>query len=73
MSKVLTENQSLLTRYLAAVGCQMDAILYMVAILWETNATLEMLEFCRDNHGASPAQLLSAALKISSKYGRKEI
>ena len=62
----------MLAGYLAAVGCQTEAVLLMVAELWDERATIEMLEFCADNPKASQAQLLEASSKISSKYEERE-
>jgi len=67
MTSILTENQKLLTRYLAAVGCSKLAGLVIVTEVWEEEDTLEMLEFCARNPDASQAQLLSASSEISSR------
>jgi len=67
MAKVLTENQRLLTRYLAAVGCPKSDIIHISLTLWEEDEVLEMLEFCASNPDARPAQLLRACSEISSK------
>ena len=72
MARIMTENQQLLTRYLAAVGCSKAQVLYMMAELWSEEETLEMLQFCKDNPEASPAQLLQACYTISAKYKREE-
>ena len=69
MAKILTENQRILTRYLAAVGCERVAVMLMITELWDKRATLEMLEFCSNNPDASQAQLLKMSSQISSKYG----
>ena len=68
MAKVLTENQSLLTRYLAAVGCDKGAVFEIMLKLWHEEAIIEMLEFCREHHPASQAELLEASSKIYLKY-----
>lgn len=70
MARVLTENQMLLTEYLAAVGCQTEAVLCIMVRLLQEEETLEMLEFCKNNPSANQEQLLSAASKIYSKYER---
>ena len=72
MEQILTENQSLLAEYLSAVGCQKLAVLLMITELWEEEATIEMLEYCRDHPHADQAELLKASSEISSKY-RKDI
>lgn len=68
MGGVLSENQHMLAGYLTAVGCQVEAVLLMVAELWDEDATIEMLEFCADHPTASQAELLAASAKISAKY-----
>jgi len=72
MSKVLTENQMLLTRYLRAVGCEKLAVIVMILELWDEDAVLEMLEFCKNNPDASQAQLLQASSEISSRIIKEE-
>ncbi len=71
MAKILTENQRILTRYLAAVGCETLAVMVMVTRVWE-EATLEMLQYCKDHPNADQAELLKASSKISSKYPEPE-
>ena len=72
MRRVTTENQGMLAGYLAAVGCQTEAVLLMVAELWDEKATIEMLEFCANHPNASQAELLEASAKISAKYEEPE-
>ena len=72
MAEIFTENQKLLIRYLAAVGCDKLAGLVIITELWEEEAVLEMLEYCRNNPDASQAQLLKASSKISSKFEKQE-
>ena len=67
MARVISENQSMLTRYLAAVGCEKLAVLVMVTELQDEDATLEMLEYCASNPDATQAQLLKASSEISSR------
>ena len=72
MERVLTENQTLLTRYLGAVGCELVAVMLMIVELWDERATIEMLEYCRDHPDARQAELLKASSEISSKYPRDD-
>ena len=72
MAKVLTENQELLAGYLTAIGCDKGAVFRIVFNVWEEEATLEMLEFCRKNHPADKAQLLEMSSKIFSRYKAEE-
>lgn len=71
MPRVLTENQMLLTEYLAAIGCEDLAVIVMVLELQDEEATLEMLEFCASNPNATQAQLLKASSEISSRIKRQ--
>ena len=70
MENVLTVNQRLLTRYLAAVGCKKSSTLKMIFELWDEEPVLEMFEFCRDHPNATENELLKASSEISSKYPR---
>lgn len=72
MAKIMTENQSLLTKYLTAVGCTRLATLLMVTELWDEEATEEMLEYCASNPDADQAQLLKASSEIALKYRTRE-
>lgn len=65
---MLTEEQILLIRYLAASKMEKVDILLIVGKLSEEKATMEMLEYIAENHPLSQAQLFSTALKISEKY-----
>ena len=73
MPRVLTENQMLLTEYLAAIGCEDLAVIVMVLELQDEEATLEMLEFCASNPNATQAQLLKASSEISSRIKRQRV
>ena len=73
MGKILTENQSLLTRYLAAVGCESLAVMVMITELWDKDAVLEMLEFCASHPDATQDELLNASSKIASKIRRESL
>lgn len=73
MPRVLTENQMLLTEYLAAIGREDLAVIVMVLELQDEEATLEMLEFCASNPNATQAQLLKASSEISSRIKRQRV
>ena len=72
MARVLTENQSGMIGYLTAVGCDKGTVFKILFNVWDEMATIEMLEFCRDNQNASPAELLKKSSEISLKYPREE-
>ena len=64
MARVLTENQRMLTGYLAAVGCKTATIVRIISETWEADDTIKMLEFCRDNPNATEEQLSGMSSKI---------
>jgi len=72
VERVISENQSLLTQYLAAVGCTKIAVLVMATELWDEDATLEMLEYCADHPKADQKELLKAADRIGAKWRKAE-
>ena len=73
MSKILTENQKLLTRYLAAVGCETVAVLVMMVELHDEDAVLDVLEFCASHPDATQDELMKASSEISAKRARGPI
>ena len=70
MTGAMSENQRMLTRYLAAVGCTRLAVFIIVTELWDKDATLEMLEYCASNPNATQKQLLEASSEIAFKIKR---
>lgn len=64
----MSENRRILTRYLAAVGCDIGTAFTIVMNLWPEYATIKMLQFCKDNPKATPEELLEMSLKIYSEY-----
>lgn len=72
MEEFWTENRRLLTRYLGAVGCDTLAGLLIVTELWDEDAVLEMLEFCKNHPDANQEQLLKASSEISSRIVSEE-
>ena len=72
MARVLTENQSGMIGYLTAVGCDKGTVFKILFNVWDEMATIEMLEFCRDNRNATPAELLKKSSEISLKYPTEE-
>ena len=73
MAEVLSKYRSILTRYLAAIGCTNSTIWQITMLdLEEEEAILDMLQFCKENHpNLSEEQLLEKSLQISLKYKRK--
>ena len=72
MPRIMTENQALLAEYLLIVGCSMAEAFKITMNTWDEMATIEMLEFCRDNRNATPAELLKKSSEISLKYPTEE-
>ena len=68
MEKILTEEQMLLAEYLWEIGCEDWVPFEVIWKLWDEEAVLEMLQFCKENHPPSQAQILSATSEIYSKY-----
>lgn len=68
MEEVMTDNQRLLTRYLAAVGCEKGVVFSIVLELWDEDEVIEMLQYCKENPNASQTQLLRMSSEISSKH-----
>lgn len=70
--KILTPNQDLLTDYLAALKMPLGKRAYIVGILWEEEATLEMLEYILKTRETDQDKLYSIACEISEKYKSEE-
>ncbi len=74
MGRVLTENQELLKGYLLEVGCSKIAVLVIILDVWEPEETLDMLQFCKENHGtATEKDFVAAAKEISVKKEKRTI
>ena len=74
MGNGLSENQKMLLGYLLEIGCRKSVAIGIVFDVWEVEETIEMLEFCRDNHGkATEKQLAIAAKEISIKKEKRTI
>ena len=70
MSRIISKERSLLTRYLASIGCN-KAVTWQIVMLdlEEEAAICEMLQFIKENHpNISEAKLLEMSSKISFKY-----
>ena len=65
---ILTREQKLLTRYLATTEMDLVTRLLISGMLWEEEATLEMLQYIARTQETDPAKLYSVALEISQKY-----
>ena len=68
---IMTPNQELLTDYLIALKMPLADRMYIVAILWEEEATLEMLQYIAKTKESDLVKLSSIALEISKKYENK--
>ena len=66
--EVLTHNQELLTDYLIALGTPLTRRMYIVGILWEEEATMEMLKYIAKTKETDHGKLYSVAQEISKKY-----
>ena len=72
MMAVLTEEQKLLTSYLAATGMSLVERMLVTGMLWEEEATIEMLLHISKTQESDPAKLYSIAYEISQKHKSEE-
>ena len=70
--RLLTEPQRILAQYLGAQGIPTLRGLEIGILLWEEEATMEMLKYIIDTEEEDPAKLYEIALKISKKYETEE-
>ena len=68
----LTEEQELLSKYLRALEVSAARRIYLLGILWEIEATGEMLQYIADTKETNHEKLIEAAKKISQKYKRED-
>ena len=69
--EVLTKGQKLLIEYLTFLGIPRVKGMYIVGILWEEEATKEMLEYIAKTRESDLEKLSSIACEISEKYNIK--
>ena len=65
---IFTQAQKLLIDYLISLKISRASGLYIVGILWEEAATMEMLEYIAETRETDPAKLYSIACEISERY-----
>ena len=65
---VLTEAQRILAQYLGARGVSTIRGLEMGILLWDEEATMEMLKYIIDTEEEDPDKLYAVAREISEKY-----
>lgn len=65
---VLSKEQKLLTKYLATTGMSLVERMLVTGMLWEEEATIEMLEYIAKTQESDPTKLYSIACEISEKY-----
>ena len=74
MDRALSKNQRMLFGYLLETGCKKSVAIRILSDVWEPEETIEMLEFCRDNHGkVTEKQFAKAAKEISAKKEKRTI
>ena len=66
--QLLTEPQKILAQYLGARGVSTIRGLEIGILLWNEEATMEMLKYIIDTEESDPQKLYETALKISRKY-----
>ena len=72
MEEILTHEQKLLKDYLEITGMEPLDRLIIGIMLWDEEATLEMLRYIAKTREKDPAKLYSTALEISKKYETEE-
>ena len=65
---VMSEQQIALKEYLKACGVPNITGMKIMVGLWDTRATMEMVEFILETREKDPAVLSSVAMEISRKY-----
>lgn len=69
---ILTPDQDLLGDYLFAAGCSLARWMYIMGILWDHEATVEMLQYIADTGETDREKLYSVACEIAQKYKRED-
>ena len=69
--EVFTREQELLADYLISLGMPMSRGLYIIGILWNEDATLEMLKYIAETEETDQKTLVEIACQISKKYEAK--
>ena len=68
--KVLSENQSLLTKYLFAAGCTLVETMLIVGTLWEEEATINMMKYLYETKETEYEILYDKACEIAKDVER---
>ena len=66
--EVLTPGQKLLAEYLQSVEMPLAQGMLIVGMLWDEEATLEMLKYIAETRETDPRKLYDAACEIEAKY-----
>ena len=66
--KIYTPEQEILSNYLFATKMTLVERLLVMAMLWEEEATQEMLDYIVKTQEDDPAKLYEIACEISEKY-----
>ena len=72
VARIMTPNQELLRDYLKLSKVPNKTGLAIIIMLWEEQATEEMLDYILETKEQDPAKLYSIALKIAEKYPYEE-
>ena len=70
--RVHTEQQELLMSYLVALKTPLIDQLLIMGMLWDEEATMEMLQHISKTHEKDPDKLYSVACEIEEKYKAKD-
>ena len=68
MSKILTDDQILLRDYFREYNIPKLLILLIIIMLWDEEATLDMIKYLAETSETDPDKLYSVACEIEEKY-----
>ena len=71
MEKILTEAQKVLIDYLCSLKMPRAEGMCIIMMLWEEEATMEMLGYIAETKETDQAKLYSIASEISQKHRKK--
>ena len=69
--EVFTRGQELLAQYLNSLEMPISRGLYIMTLLWDEKATLEMLRYIAETKETDQKTLVEIACQISKKYEAK--
>ena len=68
---VLSYEQDLLSDFLVAIGMPLARRMYVIGILWDEEATFEMMEYIVKNKEVDQNKIYDIACEIAARYREK--